>query len=157
MGRTSRQLGRRPGRLLEIPTTRETNDNIVAFWQPRGGLRAGKPFRIAYRLHWSTDPVPRSGVGRIVATRIGKSFDGKRRLFVIDIEGAGVSSEGLKLALSSSAGKVANPVIQPNPVINGLRASFELDTDDLDLAELRLVVMKNGKAASETWLYRWTP
>jgi glucans biosynthesis protein len=146
-----------PVRLLEIPTTRETNDNIVAFWQPRGGLRAGQPFRISYRLHWSTNPEPRNGVGRIVATRIGNSFDGKRRLFVIDIEGAGVSSEGLKLALSSSAGKVVNPVIQPNPAINGLRASFELDTNDVPLAELRLAVMKNGKAASETWLYRWTP
>ncbi|HEV7391800.1 MAG TPA: glucan biosynthesis protein, partial [Burkholderiales bacterium] len=121
--------GNGPIRLLEIPTTRETNDNIVAFWQPRGGLRAGQPFRIAYRLHWSTDPEPRNGVGRIVATRIGNTFDGKRRLFVIDIEGAGMSSEGLKLSLSSSAGKIANPVIQPNPVINGLRASFEFDTN----------------------------
>ncbi len=146
-----------PVRLLEIPTTRETNDNIVAFWQPRGGLRAGQQFRISYRLHWSADPEPRNGVGRIVATRIGNSFDGKRRLFVVDIEGAGVSTEGLKLALSSSAGRVANPVIQPNPAINGLRASFELDTNDVALAELRLVVIKNGKAASETWLYRWTP
>jgi glucans biosynthesis protein len=146
-----------PVRLLEIPTTRETNDNIVAFWQPRSGLRAGQPYRISYRLHWSTDPGPRNGVGRIVATRIGNSFDGKRRLFVVDIEGPGVSTEGLKLALSSSAGKVANPVIQPNPAINGLRASFELDTNNVDLAELRLVVTKNGKAASETWLYRWTP
>jgi glucans biosynthesis protein len=146
-----------PVRLLEIPTTRESNDNIVAFWQPRAGLRAGQPFRISYRLHWSTDPEPRDGVGRIVATRIGNSLDGKRRLFVVDIEGAGVSSEGLKLAVSSSAGKVANPVLQPNPAINGLRASFELDTNDAPLAELHLVVMKNGKAASETWLYRWTP
>ena len=149
--------GAGPVRLLEIPTTRETNDNIVAFWQPRGGLRANQPFRISYRLHWSTDPESRSGVGRIVATRIGSSFDGKRRLFVVDIEGAGVSSEGLKLAVSSSAGKLVNPVIQPNPATNGLRASFELDTNDVPLAELRLVVMKNGKAVSETWLYRWTP
>jgi periplasmic glucans biosynthesis protein len=149
--------GAGPVRLLEIPTTRETNDNIVAFWQPRSGLRAGQPYRIAYRLHWSTDPEPRKGFGRIVATRIGNSFDGKRRLFVIDIDGAGSSSEGLKLALSSSAGRISNAVIQPNPAINGLRASFELDTNDVTLAELRLVVMKNGKAAAETWLYRWTP
>lgn len=149
--------GAGPVRLLEIPTARETNDNIVAFWQPRGGLRAGQPFRTSYRLHWSTDPAARSGVGRIVATRIGNSFDGKRRLFVVDIDGAGASSEGLKLALSSSAGKISNAVIQPNAAINGLRASFELDTNDVSLAELRLVVMKSGKAVSETWLYRWTP
>jgi glucans biosynthesis protein len=146
-----------PVRLLEIPSARETNDNIVAFWQPRGGLRAGRPFRAAYRLHWSTDPGEPNGLGRIVATRIGSSFDGKRRLFVLDIVGAGASSAGLKLALSSSAGKLSNPVIQPNPAINGLRASFELDTSNVDLAELRLIVMKDGKAASETWLYRWTP
>jgi glucans biosynthesis protein len=63
----------------------------------------------------------------------------------------------LKLSLSSSAGKVSNPVIQPNPAINGLRASFELDTNDEPVAELRMIVMKNGKAGSETWLYRWTP
>jgi len=146
-----------PVRLLEIPTTRETNDNIVAFWQPRGGLRAGQPYRTSYRLHWSTDPGPRNGVGRVVATRIGNSFDGKRRLFVIDIVGAGTASEGMTLTLSSSAGKVSNTVIQPNPAINGLRASFELDTNDVTMSELRMVVNKNGKAASETWLYRWTP
>ena len=58
---------------------------------------------------------------------------------------------------TSNEGKVANPVIRPNPGINGLRASFELDTNDVSLAELRLAVMKNGKAVSETWLYRWTP
>ena len=149
--------GAGPVRLLEIPTTRETNDNIVAFWQPRGGLRAGQTFRTAYRLHWSTDPEPRNGVGRVVATRIGNSFDGKRKLFVVDINGAGMSSEGLRLELSSSAGKVSDPVIQPNPAINGLRASFELNSNDVPMTELRLVVMKNGKPASETWLYRWTP
>jgi glucans biosynthesis protein len=149
--------GAGPVRLLEIPTTRETNDNIVAFWQPRGGLKAGQPFKTSYRLHWSTDPAPRNGVGRIAATRIGTSFDGKRRLFVVDIKEAGTSSEGLKLELASSAGKVSNLNIQPNPIINGLRASFELNTDDVTLSELRMVVTKNGKAVSETWLYRWTP
>jgi glucans biosynthesis protein len=96
-------------------------------------------------------------VGRISATRIGTSFDGKRRLFVVDIKEAGTSSEGLKLELASSAGKVSNLNIQPNPIINGLRASFELNTDDVTLSELRMVVTKNGKAVSETWLYRWTP
>lgn len=149
--------GAGPVRLLEIPSTRETNDNIVAFWQPRGGLKAGQPFRTSYRLHWSTEPDARKGMGRVVATRIGTSFDGKRRLFVVDINGAGMSSEGLKLAVSSSAGKISNAVIQPNPLINGLRASFELDTSGVPLTELRMVVMKSGQAVSETWLYRWTP
>ena len=146
-----------PVRLLEIPTTRETNDNIVAFWQPRGGLRAGQPFRILLPPALECRSRTSNGVGRIVATRIGNSFDGKRRLFVVDIDGAGTSSDGLKLSVSSSAGKVSNPVIQPNPAINGLRASFELDTNDVPLTELRLIVMKTDKAVSETWLYRWTP
>lgn len=148
----------RPGpvRLIEIPSLLETNDNIVSFWQPRGGLAAGRVYRGAYRLHWSADLQPPKGLGRVVATRIGASFDGKRKLFVVDVTGAGTNSEGLKVVVSNNAGKVSNAVIQPNPMIKGLRASFELDPSDAQMVELRLVVMKDQRAVSETWLYRWT-
>ena len=49
-----------------------------------------------------------------------------------------------------------NLVLQPSPLTKGVRASFELDPSDADLAELRLRLMRADKPVSETWLYRWT-
>lgn len=41
--------------LVEIPTPDETNDNIVAFWNPETQPEVGKPLDFAYRLHWTMD------------------------------------------------------------------------------------------------------
>ena len=53
--------------LVEIPSGRESNDNIVAFWRPAQGLAAGHPAQFAYRLTWLAEPAlpegPRRGRG----------------------------------------------------------------------------------------------
>lgn len=41
--------------LVEIPTADETNDNIVAYWNPEKLPEAGQPLEFNYRLHWSMD------------------------------------------------------------------------------------------------------
>ena len=41
--------------LVEIPTADETNDNIVAFWNPEKQPEPGQPLDFAYRLHWTID------------------------------------------------------------------------------------------------------
>ena len=38
--------------LVEIPTDREVNDNIVAFWRPHDPLKAKGEYLLNYRLHW---------------------------------------------------------------------------------------------------------
>ena len=38
--------------LVEIPTDREINDNIVAFWRPHDPLKAKGEYILNYRLHW---------------------------------------------------------------------------------------------------------
>ena len=38
--------------LVEIPSDKEVNDNIVAFWRPHDPLKAKNEFKLAYRLHW---------------------------------------------------------------------------------------------------------
>ncbi len=146
-----------PLRLIEIPTQRETNDNIVVFWQPRKVLPAGVPFSGGYRLHWTAESLIADKLPRVISTSAGTSFDGNRKLFVLDIVGAGVVPDGFKLDVSASAGKLSHPVVQSNPIIHGLRASFELDPGNAELIELRALLRKDSKVASETWLYRWTP
>lgn len=142
--------------LIEIPSDRETNDNIVAFWRPRDVIPAGKPWSISYRVRWNQLPKLQPDLGRAVFTRTGPSWDGKRKLFVIDFEGLGKSTEGLKIEAGTSAGKLTNLVLQPNPRIGALRASFELAADDTKIAELRLRLLRGNQPATETWLYRWT-
>jgi glucan biosynthesis protein len=38
---------------MEIPTTGETLDNVVCFWQPEKAVEAGDELDFKYRLYWS--------------------------------------------------------------------------------------------------------
>lgn len=143
--------------LIEIPSGRETNDNIVAFFQPDHPLQPGHPAHLRYRLTWLAEPALPHGLAEVVATRSGASIDGKRRVFEIDFVGAGDRVAGMHLDLSASSGTLSNVMLQPNPAIHGFRASFELSPKRADLVELRLQVTRAGRPISETWLYRWTP
>jgi glucans biosynthesis protein len=142
--------------LVEIPSGRESNDNIVAFWRPAQGLSAGHPASFAYQLTWLAKPAVPKGLGEVVATRSGASLDGKRRVFILDIVGAGERTDGLRLDLGASAGKISNVSLVSNSAMHGLRASFEVDPNNADLIELRLRILKGDRPITETWLYRWT-
>ena len=142
--------------LVEIPSGRETNDNIVAFWRPAVSLPAGHPAQFAYHMSWAADGKLPKKFGKTLSSRSGASIDGKRRVFEIDVVGAGEKIDGLHIDLGATAGKVSNVQLVPNPNIHGLRASFELDTGNADLVELRMRILRNMQPVTETWLYRWT-
>lgn len=142
--------------LIEIPSDRETNDNIIALWRPKDPISAGKPWHASYRIRWNSQPRILPALGRTTMTRSGPSFDGKRRLFVIDFHNVGKSPDGLRIEAGSSAGKLSNVVLQANPSTKGLRATFELAPGDATVAELRLRLMRGDRPVTETWLYRWT-
>jgi periplasmic glucans biosynthesis protein len=142
--------------LVEIPSGRETNDNIVAFWRPAQSLTPGHPAHFAYRIIWNAQPAQPKSLGKTVATRSGASLDGKRRVFLLDIVGAGDKVDGLRLDLAASAGRISNATLMSNSALHGLRASFEIDPRDADLIELRLRVLRGDRPVTETWLYRWT-
>ena len=143
--------------LVEIPSGRETNDNIVTFWRTAQPLVAAHPAHFAYRIVWSGEPAQPKSLGKTIATRSGASLDGKRRVFLVDFVGAGEKIDGLRLELSSSAGRILNATVMSNNAQHGLRASFELDPRDAELIELRLRIMRGDHPVTETWLYRWTP
>jgi periplasmic glucans biosynthesis protein len=142
--------------LVEIPSGRESNDNIVAFYRTLQPLLPGHPAQFAYRITWTDEPPLPKGLGKVVATRSGASLDRKRRVFLLDIVGAGEKVDGLRLDLAASAGKISNATLMANGELHGLRASFEIDPNDADLIELRLRIMRGDRPVSETWLYRWT-
>ena len=143
--------------LVEIPSGRESNDNIVTFWRIAQPLAPGRPAQFAYRIVWCAEPPLPKSLGKAIATRSGASVDGKRRIFLLDFIGAGEKVDGLRLDLSASAGRISNATVMTNGALHGLRASFELDPRDADLIELRLRIMRGDHPVTETWLYRWTP
>ncbi len=153
--------------LVEIPTDREFNDNIVAFWRPAKSLARGESLSYGYWLRWGR-PVSYSGLARVKATSGGLTLDHKKRLFVVDFTGpldvtppgrrtpAGYFPNDVKPDVWASAGTVTNVVGYPNRATGGYRVSFEVDVNGVDLSELRLVLLRGPEAISETWLYRWT-
>jgi glucans biosynthesis protein len=94
--------------LVEIPSTSEANDNIVAFWQPADQIKAGSEFSYAYRMFWGNGPAV-EGLA-VAATRQGRA-DPKRpetvRRFVIDY-GATGAVDGASSAPPPEA--VATPI-----------------------------------------------
>jgi periplasmic glucans biosynthesis protein len=142
--------------LVEIPTDREINDNIVTYWQPRRPLVAGQRAKFAYRLRFTAEPLDAS-LARVVATRIGQALQTEsHRSFVIDFQGSGSLPPDLELRVSTSTGEVLAPRGQLVPQTGVYRVSFELDPGRAALAELRAEVLSGGRPWAETWLYRWT-
>jgi len=123
-------------------------------------LKAKGEYGFTYRLHWCGLPPLPARLAMVTDTRAGLGSDKKSRLFVLDIAGETIKAlpPDAKLALVASAdhGKIANAVVQPNPVTSGLRASFEIDPDGAKSVELRAQVMNDAMPVSEVWLYRWT-
>jgi len=69
---------------------------------------------------------------------------------------ASVDPKTLQTTVTASKGAIKNLVLQPNTETGGMRISFELDTKNENLIELRGQLKTQDKPVSETWLYRWT-
>ncbi len=61
--------------LVEIPTDREINDNIVAYWRPKSAVPPGGPRQVLYRMRWTDFVLPPAELLWISASRSGLSFD----------------------------------------------------------------------------------
>ncbi|MEN1941382.1 glucan biosynthesis protein [Luteimonas sp. MJ246] len=150
--------------LVEIPTTNEYADNIVAFWRPAAPLAAGREHRWRYRLHWAADHGWNPGLARVVATRSGALDRAPGRQYLIDFAGGALpqSDGGVRVQASASAGALSNAVAYRNPHGSGWRVGFELEHGDpghgdAAAVEMRLWLAGDSGRLTETWLSRWTP
>ncbi|HEY9234843.1 MULTISPECIES: OpgD/OpgG family glucan biosynthesis protein [Phenylobacterium] len=143
-------------RLVELPTQTEFDDNIVAFWTPQGGVKAGRSADFAYRLNWGQEPLNGSRA-RVIDTRAGLNAITRRRHFVIDFDlPPGVPVDDLRANVIAGAGKIHDVTLHSNPETKGARLSFELDPRQVRTVELRAEIVRSGRPISEVWLYRWT-
>jgi glucans biosynthesis protein len=147
--------------LVEIPSDKEVNDNIVVFWRPHDPLKAKSEFKLDYLMHWCwSEPEP-GPFAHVVQTRAGKSWNGDNRQYVIDFAGAALDAWKAEtsptLDVGTDKGKIVNAVAQPNPDLGGWRVSIELDTQKQKVVELHARLMDGDKPLTETWIGRWTP
>nr|WP_245906071.1 glucan biosynthesis protein G [Pseudoroseomonas aestuarii] len=146
--------------LVEIPTSGEIHDNIVAFWRPKDPLRAKGEYRYTFRLHWCDEAPGSPELGRLMSTRSGASWTQGGRLFVIDATGGALDNLAPdakpEALVTASRGEVRNVVVQRNPETQGWRISFDLFPGDARAVELRAELKAGPEAVAETLLYRWT-
>ena len=143
--------------LVEIPTDKEINDNIVAFWRPAAPMLAGGEHQIDYRLHWCANSPVEGTVARVIATRTGARVFEAGRLFAIDYAphpALGDDPARVDIRVTTSAGAISSQYLQPNPATGGMRLDFTL-TGDPAFAELRAELWRDGQRVAEVWLNRW--
>lgn len=167
--------GRGGVELLEIPTTSEFNDNIVASWVPDEPFRAGQSRAYAYRLitfddRLDSEVAPRAGqtLAQVARTRIGwDALPGQaeppprsRRRVVIDFSGGPLPelSEGAPVTADarSSSGEIADLLVHVLPD-GGRRATFTLRPEADRGADMRVYLRLDDRVISETWSYLWEP
>lgn len=155
--------------LVELPTDDETNDNIVAFWNPKEPFAPGKEHLLSYRLTWgakapqrpfelATTRATRTGIGGVV----GQKRTQFSRRFVVDFAGGMLDMLGkdaqVEPVITASRGKIEITSARPLHSINGYRAMFDLVPDDsTDPIDLRLYLKLGSQPLTETWSYQYSP
>ena len=153
--------------LVQIPTTGETDDNIVAFWTPAEPAQPGSRLDYHYRLRWTGEEPGPFGVARVVATWQGRSgrpglppIPGRRK-FVVDFDGPGLAgldrSSGVEPIVEAHPGRVMEA--NAYPVVGTSRWRLAFDAEMTGLAsgaavELRAYLRRGSAALTETWSYQ---
>ena len=83
--------------LVQIPTDKEANDNIVAYWVPAQLPLKTDPVDYAYQLKWYFPDQDPQAVGQVIATRTATGSEANTRKIIIDFKGGKLDSLPKKL------------------------------------------------------------
>jgi glucans biosynthesis protein len=143
--------------LVEIPTTTDWNDNVVAYWVPRQPPAPGQELHLTYHLSALLNGPEQVPLLRVRSTHIRPENGDTPPRFVIDFGGAWpqppemTSPEAAKI--QTSQGQVRNLVVETNDAVGGWQVFFDLAGVSDNRTELRLHLQPGSEPASETWVY----
>ncbi|ANN80309.1 glucan biosynthesis protein [Bordetella flabilis] len=164
--------------LMELPTTGETLDNIVAFWNPKEPVKAGQSLHYGYKLHWAALAPVQPTLARVLATRTGMGgfvegwAPGEHyprvwaRRFAIDFVGGPLQgmdrNERLESVIEVSHGQAKDfQIFALHPEVEGFRAMFDWypTSDSTEPVQMRGFLRRSSdkQVLSETWLYQYFP
>jgi glucans biosynthesis protein len=155
--------------LVEIPSQRDIDDNIVAFWVPDSALKAHQTRTFSYRLEVFGAGVPTERLARVARTRTGRGImdgtadpaENNARQFVVDFRGGELSdlvaAQPVKAELSHTSGEIKAIAVTRLPDEQGWRAAFQVHPQGKRPVDMRLFLTLRGRRLSETWSYVWYP
>ena len=113
--------------LVELPSDREVNDNVVAFWRPRDKFVAKGEYFLSYRLHWCWEPAEDPALAEkwdeVAGTEGGRPADpAVERVLVPDFGGMSLGqaihaahSSGIELACDDPEGRATGVALRQHP------------------------------------------
>jgi len=153
--------------LVEIPSPKETNDNIVAYWVPRNPPAPGQPIEISYRIHFQSDDPLDTASGRVTATRVGAGDREDLTRFILDFEGGRLKSFPANASVKAlitvgQDGQLVQQSTLKNPVTGGWRVAFQVKPPKDKPLHLRVFLQDEKDALvkdtlTETWSYLLQP
>lgn len=151
--------------LVELSTSYEGLDNIVAFWDPKKKPEPMQPFRFGYTLHWTRETDKKLSENIVVATRIGAdSRQPTWRQFVVDFNGPklnalapGITPEAISNC--SENGRIVECQVFPTPFKGAWRVILKMEpkAGNKDPIDLRCTLKHGQDVLAETWTYHWSP
>ena len=163
-----------PGRvmLMEIPTSKETDDNTVAMWEPSRIPQPGDRVEFSYRQHWTMETDPSQADGIVVATRTGvHDWQPEQRTMVVEFAGNALNQQSetslTPFIQATGAGaekvKIQGITVQSIPDARW-RVAFQIapaadggKLADIGPVELRCCLKRGENFLTETWVHRITP
>lgn len=161
--------------LMEIPSSQEIHNNIIAFWTPKEDPFRDGRLDLAYKLYWMPSGTVPHQLGRAVSTRLCVNADSGLHHFLIDFEGGLLNDipedSGLaSLVTASSEIPIMEKSLVKNPLTGGWRLEFKLKNPENggvvqslisargERRSLRLEArLKKGEnlpeSLTETWVY----
>jgi periplasmic glucans biosynthesis protein len=154
--------------LVELPTSDEANDNIVASFVPKDPLEPGRPFNFAYRITSSLSLARLSPNGRAINTfqaaprALGSAEPvaaGARR-FIIDFAGGDLAfylpaPQLVEVVPTTTQGKIIRSFVVPNSHTSGFRATIDIQLEPGQSTDLRAFLRTGTRALTETWTFPW--
>ena len=156
--------------LVELPTTIESNDNIVAAWMPKEPLEAGRSAVFGYRVVALTNDLRLAPAARAINTfraaphALGAAEQpppGSTR-FLIDFSGGDLGyylsdPTMVQVVATTSAGRVLRTFLAPNTHMSGFRAGVDVVVDPGQSCDVRVFLRAADRALTETWTFPWRP
>jgi len=152
--------------LVELSTSYEGLDNVVAFWDPKHKPEPLEPFPFGYTLSWEGGPADlKRSENRVVSTRIGQDnqFQGARQ-FVIDFGGPqfeAIPEDKPPTAICNCSGgaHIADSMVNWNPFLSTWRVTLKMvpAPGSKEAVDLRCSLQQSNHVVGETWVFQWSP
>ena len=159
--------------LIQIPTDRDANDNILAFWTPDRSLKAGEKLAYSYTMTWYSPDGAHPPGGRVLATRMVHGRDQRSRKFILDYVGGRLETFPADKALTAvvtvdERTRLIEQQLYKNRVTKGWRLVFHVAIEEdgaIDKVlqpkpsplEFRAFLKEGDNAVTETWSYACQP